>query len=419
MAATGLSPALVLGLGANGYGIVRSLAREGVRVVGLYSRDDEFGRLSRHCDSRRVGAEALSDGEAFCETLAGQARALGGRPVVFATDDRHALLLSRYHTALAPHVRYHPVPAGTMSALVNKAEMSHRCAALGIRVPRTHVTFAGEDVSAAGRGFRFPCIVKPSQSFGVIFPPGLKNFVADSPETLEAFYSAHPTLAGATIWQEIVPGGDDTIFQCTAFVRESGEVGGVSSIRKIHQYPPGFGITSLGHTEDNPAVVHESLRLLEALTYRGVASLEFKRHAGTDYFIELNPRLPWYNALFADAGVNLPYLLYRDLIGRPVPAPLQREAVYWVSLSEDLGWLLRSRVVQPSSVFTWLGGILRARSYAWWSWRDPLPALRAALRLLARIVGRRRAGEVPAGGGRDEVSVGTGTSHGPLGDADR
>jgi predicted ATP-grasp superfamily ATP-dependent carboligase len=419
MSTTGLPPALVLGLGANGYGIVRSLAREGVPVVGLYSRADEFGRLSRHLESRRVPADALRDGEAFCETLAGQARTLGERPVVFPTDDRHALLLSQHHAALAPHVRSHAVPVWTMSALVDKAEMSRRCAALGVRVPRTHVTEPGEDVRLAARGFRFPCIVKPSQSFGAGFPPGLKNFVAESPETLEAFYSAHPTLAGASIWQEIVPGDDDTIFQCTVVVRESGEVGGVSSIRKIHQYPPGFGITSLGRTEDNPAVVRESLRLLEALAYRGVASLEFKRHAGTDYFIELNPRLPWYNALFADAGVNLPYLAYRDLIGQPLPAPAQRDAVHWVSLAEDLGWLLRSRDGKRVSVLAWLSGVLCARSYAWWSWRDPLPALRAALRLLARIVGRRRADEAPAPSRRAWVPVGTGTGGDRTGRADR
>ena len=27
----------------------------------------------------------------------------------------------------------------------------------------------------------------------------------------------------------------------------------------------------------------------------------------------MNTRLPWYNGLFADAGVNLPYLAYLDL----------------------------------------------------------------------------------------------------------
>jgi predicted ATP-grasp superfamily ATP-dependent carboligase len=394
MAMTRVPPALVLGLGANGYGIVRSLAREGVPVVGLYSRDDEFGRLSRHCESRRVPAAALADGAAFCDVLARQARTLGERPVVFATDDRHALLLSEHHAALAPHVRVHAVPAASMRALVDKAEMSRRCAALGIRTPHTHVTEPGE-VDLAARGFPYPCIVKPSRSFGAEFPPGLKNFVADSREALEAFHAAHPGLAGACIWQEIVPGGDETIFQCTAVVRGSGDMGGVVTIRKIHQYPPGYGITSLGRTEAAPAMVRESLRLLEALGYRGVASLEFKRHAGVDYFIELNPRLPWYNALFADAGINLSYLAYRDLIDRPLPAPPQRDGVHWISLAEDLGWLARSRAARVS-VLGWLGGLLRARSYAWWSWRDPLPAVRAGLRLLTRIVTRRPVSAAPA-----------------------
>jgi hypothetical protein len=47
-------------------------------------------------------------------------------------------------------------------------------------------------------------------------------------------------------------------------------------------------------------------------------------------------------------------------------------------------------------VLGWLGGLLRARSYAWWSWRDPLPAVRAGLRLLTRIVTRRPVSAAPA-----------------------
>jgi len=385
-------PAIVLGLGANGYGIVRSLSRVGVRVTGLYARNEEFGRLSRRCASRRLPPEALRDDNSFVDALLAEARRLGERPVVFATDDRHALLLSEHQERLAPHLRFHPVPRSTMRVLVDKAEMSRRCAALGILAPRTHITEPGEDLGRAARSFSYPCIVKPSQSFGGDFPPGLKNFVAASPEALDAFLAAYPSLAGHTIWQEIVPGGDDAIFQCTVLVSARGATGGLCTIRKIHQYPPGFGITSLGRTEGNPDVVRESRRLLESLSYRGLASLEFKRHGEADYFIELNPRLPWYNALFADAGVNLPYLAYRDLVGQPLEAPAQRNAVYWASLAEDLGWLARTRRRERVSFLAWLGGFAKARSWAWWNWRDPLPALRAFFYLLGQAFARKRTG---------------------------
>lgn len=401
-----LPSALVLGLGANGYGIVRSLSRAGVRVTGLYTRGEEFGRLSRHCASRRLPPETSRDDAAFVDVLLSEARRLGDRPVVFATDDRHALLLSEHQQQLAPHLRFHVVSRTTMRALVDKAEMSRRCASLGVLTPRTHITARGEDLGRTAGSFTYPCIVKPSQSFGADFPPGLKNFVAESREALDGFLAAHPTLAGSTIWQEVVPGGDDTIFQCTVLVSEAGATGGVCTIRKIHQYPPGFGITSLGRTEANPDIVRESRRLLESLSYRGIASLEFKRYGGSHYFIELNPRLPWYNALFTDAGVNLPYLAYRDLVGEPLATVVQRNAVYWASLGEELGWLARSRRRERVSLLAWLGGIARARSRAWWNWGDPVPALRALAHLVGQIFGRKRnrLGPAPSAGAGERLT---------------
>ena len=72
--------------------------------------------------------------------------------------------------------------------------------------------------------------------------------------------------------------------------------------------------------------------MILALGYRGLGSLEFKyRHKDSGYyFIEMNTRLPWYNGVFADAGVNLPHLAYLDLAsGLPhimLPVTLRRNS---------------------------------------------------------------------------------------------
>jgi len=124
------------------------------------------------------------------------------------------------------------------------------------------------------------------------------------------------------------------------------------------------------------------------LIRRGLASLEFKYRAadGRYYFIEMNPRLPWYNALCADAGVNLPYLAYLDLAGSQRTQPVcarQRDGVHWLSFKLDLGWFLQSRAAGGARFLSWLRSMSRARSYAWFNWRDPRPFLRATADLLA------------------------------------
>lgn len=385
------SPAIVLGLGANGYGIVRSLARCGVPVLGAFTRPEEFGRLSRYCQAVRVPAEALVEGDRFVETLGSLARRFAAPPTVFATDDRHTLLLTRHRAALDSVLRFHAAPLECVEAVVDKAQMSRRCQETGILVPRTHVTTPDEDVARSAAGFSFPCVIKPARSFDAAVPPGFKTYTAASPKALLALYAQYPDLLGASIWQEVVEGADDVIFQFTTLVRADGDVREFASVRKLHQYPPGFGITSLGRTETNPAIVAPSRRLLAGLGYRGLASLEFKYRArdGGYYFIELNPRLPWYNALFADAGVNLAHLAHLDLLGIDPPSPArQREGVHWVSVKEDLGWLLRSRRAGRAGIFRWLRSLSRARSFAWWKLTDPLPALRAGLHLLGQVFHR-------------------------------
>jgi predicted ATP-grasp superfamily ATP-dependent carboligase len=247
------------------------------------------------------------------------------------------------------------------------------------------VTEDREDIAGATGSFPFPCIVKPVRSFNTPFPSGKKNFVAESSRQLVDFYRQHPNLVGKTLWQEIIEGDDDSIHQCTLLIRKSGEVGPATCVRKIRQYMPGYGIMSFGHSERNDCLVTQSVRLLNQLNYRGLASLEFKyRSDGRCYFIEMNPRLPWYNSLFADANVNISYFAYLDLTESGVQvAPVeQRNDVYWLSFTKDLGSFLRKGKRDPVSAFQWLRSILAARSHAWWDWRDAKPFLASTLHLL-------------------------------------
>jgi predicted ATP-grasp superfamily ATP-dependent carboligase len=373
-------------LGVNGYGILRSLARAGVGVVGFHTEADELGRFSKYCESHYL-PPSLNE-EQICQALIERGRRTGDKPVLFPTSDYHTFVLAKHRDELSRHFRYHWVDAESLWRIVDKAQMSRVCRLAGVLVPRTHVTRPDEDLAESVGGLPFPCLIKPNRSFHSAFPPGLKNYVARSPAEFLAFYQAHPELKGTTVCQEIIEGGDDNMFEWIVLVRGSGEPGAEFCARKLRQYLPGYGVMCFGRSEENEVLAAQASQLLRPLDYRGLASLEFKYREkdGRYYFIELNPRLSWFSALFADAGVNFPYLSYLDLTGNPRPEPTgarQRNGVHWINFALDLKWFVRSRGAGARvGLLSWLRSVARARSYAWFDWRDPKPFLRQTLPLL-------------------------------------
>lgn len=383
--------ALVLGLNPTGYGIVRGLAREGVTVTGAYESPQEFGRLSRQCG--KLDLTPFHNELEKVERLITWARGVEGSPVLFASSDWYVQFVADHQDILSRHFVYHWVSRETVASIVDKSRMSGLCRQLGVVAPRTHVTRPDEDVAVAARSFLFPCLVKPLRSFGSGFPPGLKNVIARTPDDLGEFYGLNPELRGRTLWQEIIEGDDDTVLQCNVLVTAKGLMGATVCIRKIHQYPPGFGSMSFGRTERVEFISKESARILEALEYRGLASLEFKvcPADGRYYFIEMNPRLPWYDSIFPDAGVNLSHLAFRDLTEEVIPGaapPEQQNGVYWLAFADELRRFIRVRGQGTVTLAGWLKMILRSRSFAWWCARDPRPFLRASLEMLGAA--RRR-----------------------------
>jgi D-aspartate ligase len=374
--------AFVLGLDQIGYAIVRSLTRAGVPHVGIPMRLRDFGQFSRYCKALRRDPLLMQE-ERLCQKLIEWRSGFDANPVLFAGGDKSAVVLAKYRDKLSKYFQFHWVTSALLSRMVDKAQMSRVCQEAGVRTPHTYVTRPDDDLRAQASNFPFPCLIKPARNFDNPLPfEGKKNFVAFSPKELQEFYGRNPGFQGTTIWQQIIEGEDDDIFQCTALIQESGDIGALASVRKIHQYPKGFGKMVFGRTEENTVVVSEALKLLRFVGYRGIASLEFKYQPkdGNYYFIEVNPRLPWYGSLFMEAGVNLPYLAYLDLTGKTHDEAfktVQRNDVYWISLRKEPARLM--------SLLQWLPTLAtRTRAYDWFDWLDPVPFLLSTIDLFIR-----------------------------------
>lgn len=366
-----------MGLDVAGYGIVRGLGREGVPIVGLWRRANECGRFSRYCLAIKVEPD---EDDAWLETLRGLI-ARYEYPVLFPSNDRYTDLLARNQDDLAARSRFHWVRPETLDIVIDKTKIGEVARGVGLPVPRTYRP-EHTDLRPQAEAFIYPCLVKPITAFRAGLPGGVKALTCRSVDELLGVYRESPDLLGTTLWQELIEGGDDTIYQGTALAAKPGVVTSISCVRKIRQFVPAFGITSLGRTQWEETVVEQTARLVRALEWTGFASVEFKQsaHDRRFYFIEMNPRLPWYNVLFADAGVNLAHHAWRDLTGAAVPDTRQREGVGWISLASDLASFWQRRASGKLSAGAWLGSLTDVRSFSWYDTADPMPALATAAR---------------------------------------
>ncbi len=406
------TPVFVEGLDVSAYGIARSLGRHGIPVYALndHLRDPlKYSRYVRECfvypddptQPRAYAGDSVANEDVLCGLMLEWGARFPSKPVLFATSDWFARFLSNQQQKLSEKFLFHWVPGELFNTIVDKGTMVQFCENAGINVPRTHITCAKDDMAQIARDFVYPCLIKPVHRYTASFPvESAKVLIAQTPAEAQAFFDKFPQMKGATLMQELIEGGDDQVFQYTALVNTVGQVAAYATVRKLRQYPPGFGSMCHGQTEKNEALAAEGLKLIQALGYRGLGSLEFKhrKKTGGYYFIEMNTRLPWYNGIFADAGVNLPYLAYLDLTGAKMPQAVQVDGASWLGYHNYAAWyretkfretrFRETRGERPLSRAGFMSSVAKASSYAWWNSADPKPFLASGILAARRTAGK-------------------------------
>jgi predicted ATP-grasp superfamily ATP-dependent carboligase len=292
-------PAAVVDVGwVNGLAAVRSLGRAGVRVLAVDHRPSALGFRSRFGE-RVLSPDPFTDEHRFVNVL----RALG-EVVVFPTHDDSLNAIARYADDLDVLT---PFPDwGLLERVQSKRAQLDQAAAAGLDIPTPDPG-------------RFPVIVKPDRS--VEFKRRYRRQAFRCETQAELDDALAKTEEFGPIVQELVPGGDDTLYTVGSYLDAEGRALGVFCGRKLRQTPPGIGTCRVGEALWVPEVVDAALGLLRAFGYRGVSQVEFKRDPrdGRYKLMEINARLWQWHGLATACGVDLPLIAYRDLTGEPLP----------------------------------------------------------------------------------------------------
>jgi D-aspartate ligase len=282
----------------NGLAAIRSLGRGGVHVLAVDHRASALGFRSRFAD-RRVSPDVRADEAAFVEFFRGL-----GQVVVFPTHDAELNVLARHADELSLLA---PFPSWDLLERVQSK-----------RVQLETAQAAGVDIPALDPG-TFPVIVKPDRS--VEFKQRYKRQAFRCETQAELDDALAKTEEFGPIVQELIPGGDDTLYTVGSYIARDGQALGVFSGRKLRQTPPVIGTCRVGEAVWVDQAVDAAMRLLAAFGYFGLSQVEFKRDPrdGSFKLMEINPRLWQWHGLATACGVDLPLIAYADLTGQPPP----------------------------------------------------------------------------------------------------
>lgn len=372
-------PAVILGVTTNGLSFARSLGRRGIPVVMLETPAGHPGMTSRYGIPCPL-PDILEQPEAWLAALDEIARQ-ASEPVLIATGDEHILFVSRYRERLERHFRFRIPAPGLAELLCDKEAQYRRLLELECPLPKTaFVTGSPTDlIELAERTVGFPCLLKPSFSHcwrrrGT----GVKLRLAPTADALRAALRDGAAAGEPFVLQEYIPGHDDTLHGYLACYGANGRPLAALTKRKLRQYPPGCGNGSLQVSTQNPEVTALSERILGRLDYQGLVAIEYKwdaRDAGYK-IMEINPRSVSGNQLAVDAGVDLPFVYYRGVLGLPIPpTPPARPDVRYLHLGWDVQAFLAENRAGRLSLLSWIHSVIGARSFALFDWRDPRPFL--------------------------------------------
>lgn len=368
--------AVVIGGDYQGLGIARSLGRHDIPVCVI---DDEtsIARASRFVrDAIRV--RDLRTEQALLEALA-QARGKLGLAgwVLYPTREETVAGIAANRDALQRDFRV-PTPelAATRRAW-DKREVYGLAERLSIPVPRTWFPRSEDDLAAIPSDG--PVVVKPAIKEHFFYATHAKAWRADTAADLLAAFrrAAQIVPADEIIVQDMIPGDGQQQYAYCAFFRDGRPVASMT-VRRLRQHPSDFGRASTYvETISLPELAEPSCRFLSAIGYYGLVELEYKRDPrdGVCKLLDVNARTWGYHSLGQSAGVDFPYLLYRDQIGARVEEAHARPGVRWIRLTTDMPNALRdirAGTLRPGDYLRSLRGV---HTEAVFSLRDPVPGL--------------------------------------------
>lgn len=383
-------PAVVLFSGnVEAIGMLRSLGRHRIPLIAL-----DCNPKSSVLHSRLACCGTMPDPhhheERFVQRLIDVGRQLPQKAVLFPTHDDHVDVLPRHADRLSEWFIMLQPSAERMLLIGDKAEQVKAAWRSGVATPATAFISGPADLAKAAEEVPFPAVLKAAVPLAFRRQTGLKVLPVRSANELGEAYQRVRGF-GKLLLQEFVPGGDDELYNYGSYLDASSRPLAEFTRLKIRQHPRTFGEIRFGESVWVPEVADAGRRLLQELGYQGISGVEFKRdsRSGQYKLMEINARTTIISHTLAPKlDVDIPYVAYRDGIGKPITALRQLDGMRWIQVTTDVPDSVREILRGELGAGEWLRSLRGTGMDGIQALDDPLPGLLEIAGVIRRALGR-------------------------------
>lgn len=298
------------------YGLLRSLARSGLRVGLGADSYLNMGMYSRYCTGRFRHPASAHDPLGFMIAL--RATVLARRPAVYLPADEDVFVVAEHaHMLRDLPVKTALSPLETLRLLDNKHQSLALADSLGIPIPHTIRPQAKDEIIAFAREHPGPLVFKNIRSSGA------RAVCMIQPECLDEMLPRVLRQCARRFEDLIVQEFIQATGYGVSMLFDHGKMKAKFAHRRLRERSPSGGPSTMRQSVRQPALEAHAEKLLRHVGYHGVAMVEFKHDevSGRSWFLEVNPR--WWGsvALAIRSGIDFPVLCHRLALGEDLPPP--------------------------------------------------------------------------------------------------
>lgn len=384
---------IVQGCGTAGLAVIRALGKVGgFEVIAMTHTLSEIGCASKYASEIVKMPHPGESEKAYIDFLMENGPKWKGT-LILETGDYMAVALSKHKNALSEYYRLVTPSWKVLGCYIEKDALYRMADACGVPHPLSITPESTESLEKIRSELLFPCIIKPVNSHEFVKHFGTKMFHAHSFDELISHYRKAQEAGFKVVVQEVIPGPESNFERLQAYVNSKGVMAARFFNAKVRQHPPNFGVMRIGKSmKRNNDVEELTERILKQGNYKGYCSAEFKRDPRDNKLklIEINVRMPRSGWLAIKSGVNMPLIIYKDLVEDvQIECNAYNESLYWIECHTDWMNILKNRSKEPFSIRDYVSPYVSSnKTFAVWDHRDIGPFLRQTRNVVNKLKGK-------------------------------